>query len=412
MILRKIIPWQSIINKLIQFYNIKKGAFGINLRTVIALLLVSKLRNLSDRKLIEQVQENRYIQYFCNVADEDIFTFIHHSSLTKLRKRYGEKGTEIIQCEILKYLKKMGVMADNKMLIDTTVLNSKIAYPTDIGLLKSAMDKMRTFSKHNKIDPWWDDKELKRVWREYNLNKTKGGFEIYFLTFSVIFYQSFERFKELLAQFPEVEREKYNKLLDTLSTLLDQNEQKLNGEKHIKDRLVSLHETDARPITKGKKHPSTEFGTKNQLIFNRQGFMIGSQVYIGNPSDKSLYPDALKHFEKFMKTPPDLSVTDAGYRCKSNIKIAEKTKGKFFGLSTDVDESIKNECKSARSATEGYIATAKNLYGFRYSLYSGLIGDKIWSYLSQAAYNLRKFIRLYDEEEISEFSLKKMGLLA
>ena len=59
-ILREIIPWQEIINRLIPFYSSTKGRKGISLRTVVAVLIIAKLRTLSDGEVVRQVKENRY----------------------------------------------------------------------------------------------------------------------------------------------------------------------------------------------------------------------------------------------------------------------------------------------------------------------------------------------------------------
>ncbi len=64
-VLRKIIPWEKIIARLSLFYNDSKGPVGKSLRIMVALLIVSRLRGLSDREAVSQVKENRYIQYFC-----------------------------------------------------------------------------------------------------------------------------------------------------------------------------------------------------------------------------------------------------------------------------------------------------------------------------------------------------------
>ncbi|MBF0235232.1 MAG: hypothetical protein HQK65_19690 [Desulfamplus sp.] len=72
--------------------------------------------------------------------------------------------------------------------------------------------------------------------------------------------------------------------------LKQQTRQKLRGELHIENRLVSLDELDARPIKKGKAFPDCEFGTTNQMSFNRQGFMVTAEIFIGNPSAKTLMP--------------------------------------------------------------------------------------------------------------------------
>ena len=76
----------------------------------------------------------------------------------------------------------------------------------------------------------------------------------------------------------------------------------------------------------------------------------------------------------------------------------------------DVSEEKKDFCCKARSATEGFIAVAKNLRGFGLSLYKGFKGDRIWSLLCQTAYNLKKFIRLLKTEKLEEQSLVKLNL--
>ncbi|MCP4352982.1 MAG: hypothetical protein GY795_46625, partial [Desulfobacterales bacterium] len=55
----------------------------------------------------------------------------------------------------------------------------------------------------------------------------------------------------------------------------------------------------------------------------------------------------------------------------------------------DVAEEKRDYCRSARSATEGFIAAAKNLRGFGRSLYHELKGHRVWSLLCQTAYNLK-----------------------
>lgn len=82
----------------------------------------------------------------------------------------------------------------------------------------------------------------------------------------------------------------------------------------------------------------------------------------------------------------------------------------FMGHSSDVDASQKQTCISARSATEGFIAVAKNLRGFARSLYRGLEGAKIWTLLNQCAYNLKKVLQLYRDDALSEDVLMALRL--
>jgi len=192
-----------------------------------------------------------------------------------------------------------------------------------------------------------------------------------------------------------------------------QTQQKLAGVRHIDNRIVSLDEVDCRPIKKGKSHPSCEFGSTVQMTFNRQGFMITIENFIGNPSDKTLYGDTLELFFNRISFYPDTLVTDLGFRSSENFsKTPEDVSNVSLGRSDDVLEEQKDFCRRARSATEGFIAVAKNLRGFGKSLYRRFVGDKIWSLLCQTAYNLKKFIQLYTEEKLSLESLISLGLSA
>jgi IS5 family transposase len=210
---------------------------------------------------------------------------------------------------------------------------------------------------------------------------------------------------------PEYRKEKAQELLALLTLLGHQTQQKLAGEQHIDNRIVSLDEVDARPIKKGKTFPSCEFGTTLQMSFNRQGFMITTDNLIGNPSDKTLYGDTLQLFQKRMSKDPDTVVTDLGFRSRDNRKNTPETiSNVFLGRSDDVDEDQRDFCCKARSATEGFIAVAKNLRGFGRSLYRRLHGDRIWTLLCQTAYNLRKFLQLYRDKELQDNSLAVLGL--
>ncbi len=133
---------------------------------IVAVLIVTKFRILSDRDVVKQVKENRYIQYFCNVPNDKLSNFMHHSNLAKLRKRFGVKGMEIIETVIFNLLRISKIIDKDSMLIDSTVLPDNIIYPTDVGLLFKAFQKMKHIAKLYHIPVWWDDLELNQLWRE------------------------------------------------------------------------------------------------------------------------------------------------------------------------------------------------------------------------------------------------------
>ena len=413
-IIRQIIPWDKLVKRLSQFYHKSKGPMGKSIRIMVALSIVARFEKLSDREVIEQVKENPYIQYFCNVSDKGIQTFLHPTSLRVFRKRLGKKGVGIIEEEVFNLLRRVGVIRGDNMLMDSTVLASNIIYPNDVQLIHQAFKKMRSFCKLQGIAPWWDEQEVKKLWRGFGLDKDKQSNRgAWLVKFDELFIPALEAFTNKVESLntSTKRKNKASKLLELLKLLQQQTLEKLSGEKHILNRIVSLDETDARPIKKGKSHPTCEFGTTSQMTFNREGFMITVENFIGNPGDKTLYPDTLDLYVKRMKGYPDTAITDLGYRRQDNFKYSEgKVNTVFLGKSSDVSQEKQEFCQKARSATEGFIAVAKNLRGFGRSLYRGLEGDRIWSLLCQTAYNLKKFLQLYLAEKLEDEHLIFLGL--
>lgn len=417
-ILRHVIPWQAIINQLTQFYDDNSGRSGKSLRVMVALLILARLRSLGDRLVVAQVKENRYMQYFCNVPDSELANFVNPSTLPLFRQRLGENGIAIIETEVFELLRQSGIVKGDTLMMDSTALSSNIIHPNDVMLIHKAFGKMEVFARDHELSLWWDNPHIKKRWRAFG--RAKQGERVAYLTeFYALFVPALETFRtyveslEAKAEVPESQRRslKAQELLALLILLKHQTQQKLAGEQHIDNRIVSLDEVDARPIKKGKTFPSCEFGTTLQMSFNRQGFMITTENLIGNPSDKTLYGDTLRLFQKRMGNDPDTVITDLGFRSRNNRKSTPETiSNVFLGRNDDVDESQRDFCCKARSATEGFIAVAKNLRGFGRSLYRRLHGDKVWTLLCQTAYNLKKFLQLYRDKKLENNSLAFLGL--
>ncbi len=409
-ILRKVIPWGNIHKRLQQYYHCSKGAFGKPIRMMVALLIVMKLRGLSDRGVVAQVKENCYLQYFCDVPVEGLHTFLHPTSLVKFRQRLGEEGVSMIEQDVFDRLRRTGVIQEDSALIDSSVLKNNIIHPNDVHLLVKAFKKMKQCATLNHCPLWWDEDEIKKLWRAFGLAK---GAEraVWLRTFSLLFFPALDTFNTLVESLHTTPKRQHKaeKLLRLLILLEEQTRSTLNGETHIPNRLVSLDEPDARPIKKGKSHPSCEFGTTLQFTFNRDGFLITLENFIGKPDDTTLFPGTLAKYAQRMKAPPNTIVTDLGYRSAKNFVAAKESQSVFLGHTQDVPEKHHTFCHKARSATEGFIAVAKHLRGFGVSVYRGFRGDRIWSLLCQTAYNLKKFLQRYEKELLDEDSLVKLG---
>ena len=139
--------------------------------------------------------------------------------------------------------------------------------------------------------------------------------------------------------------------------------------------------------------------------------MITTENFIGQPGDATLYGNTLKRFQTRMDIAPQSIITDKGFRSQDNFSdTPDSVDHVFLGRSDDVIESRQDFCRRARSATEGFIAVAKNLRGFGKSLYKRLTGGRIWTLLCQTAYNLKKLIQLTKSGQLSCENLLKLSV--
>lgn len=85
--------------------------------------------------------------------------------------------------------------------------------------------------------------------------------------------------------------------------------------------MISLEDTDARSIVKGKHGKRVEFGYKVQIQEVEGGVVTGYQVHKGNPSDKVLVEDALKQHRKVLtKAPRDITMDWGYYDSEQELK--------------------------------------------------------------------------------------------
>ena len=329
----------------------------------------------------------------------------------KFRQRIGSQGVQTIETLMFERLRAAGVIKNDAALMDSSSLPNNLVYPNDVDLLYKAFEKMASFAQALAIPLWWDHSALKKRFRAFSMNKKQERL-VFLLEFDILFRKACRQFKKIARGLENaVHKKKADHGLEVFQLLRRQTKEKLSGQTHIKNRIVSLDELDARPIQKGKAFPPCEFGSTNQMSFNRQGFMVTCDLFQGQPSDKTLFETTLKKYQRRLQGTPVWVVTDKGFRSQHNFKVSQAIPHVCLGKLEDVGESQKEFCKSARSATQGFIAVAKNLRGFGKSLYRGLSGDQIWAGLCQTAYNLRKFLLLYRQEQLPEETLRKLGFI-
>ena len=136
--------------------------------------------------------------------------------------------------------------------------------------------------------------------------------------------------------------------LERTQRVVAQTKQVLGCDPHVKDRLISLFDPDARPIRKGKLKAPTEFGYKVVVADGDLGFITDYQVLQGNPSDEDLLVEPLKrHTERVGKVPREVAV-DRGMASEANDLALETLGVKHRSLPKT---GKKDAAEQAREAT-------------------------------------------------------------
>lgn len=206
-VVRQVIPWQKTIDKLVTYYDEELGRLGINLRVMVAILILQKLRRIGDQAVIDLVKENRYAQYFCNVPDQRLSFFLERSTVVKFRQRIGPKGCKMIESLSFEWLRRCGAVKNDAALIDSSVLANNLIYPNDVDLLYKAFCKMAAWARMMKLPLWWNHRLLKKRWRAYNLGKKKKRLA-FLLEFHTTFTKAAKTFQKKVYRLADVQEKK------------------------------------------------------------------------------------------------------------------------------------------------------------------------------------------------------------
>ena len=117
---------------------------------MVGLQILKHIYALSDDEVVSNYKENPYQQYFCGGNKFENKSHIVATSLTKFRNRIGKSGFEKIFAETIKIGIKEKVINKSScesVIIDTTVTENNVTYPTDAKLLEKTRIKLVNLAK-------------------------------------------------------------------------------------------------------------------------------------------------------------------------------------------------------------------------------------------------------------------------
>jgi len=169
-------------------------------------------------------------------------------------------------------------------------------------------------------------------------------------------------------------------------------------------RRVSLHDSDARPIAKGRLGKPVEFGYQAQLVDNDDGIVVDHTIEPGNPPDAPRLAPAVERIIKRTGRTPRTVTADRGYGEQSvedslhhmgvrTVVIPRKGRPSKARQAQEHRRAFRRTVKW-RTGSEGRISTLKRGYGWDRTRIDSTEGARIWAGHGVLAHNLVKISTL------------------
>jgi len=281
LLLAEEIDW-DFLNKTLSVYYSDKGRPGKPIRLMCGLLMLKQMYNLSDDNVIAQWMMNPYYQAFCGEVVFQTEAPCCRTEITAFRQRIGEEGINAIFA-VSVALHQQDVEED-KVLVDTTVQEKAITYPTDTKLAIKIINRLNKLAKKHGVKQRRtyvkEVKALRLQCRHFRHPKVRGK-----------------------------ARRALKRLRTIAGALLRELQRKL------KDKIYSLHEPGVYCVGKGKDHKPYEYGRKASVVSTLEGqVIIGVVSHDENIHDSKTLESALEHARQHRKNPIAMAIVDRGYR--------------------------------------------------------------------------------------------------
>ena len=382
------------------------GRPRLPIRLMVALLYLKHAYNESDESLVERWSQDVYFQYFSGMEYFEPRFPCDATQIGRFRTAIGEAGVE----EILKATIDAAVSSKairpadfERVIVDSTVQEKAVAFPTDSRLLEIARYQVVKAAKAAGIS-------LKQTLADEgkSLRRRAGGYA---------HAKQFKRLRRVLKRqrtvLGIVMREVRRKMVSLdpqhtavirLNTVLERAERLRTQQPKGKSKLYAMHAPEVECIGKGKAKQPYEFGVKTSIaVTHRGGLVVGARTFPGNPYDGHILCAQLEQttilLEDIGKQPKQVFV-DLGYRGvdADNPGVEIIHRGKTKSLTQQQRRWLKR-----RQAIEPVIGHLKADHRMSRCWLKGSVGDAINAVLSAAGYNLRWLLRAVAAGTIKAF---------
>ncbi|MBN1183720.1 MAG: IS5 family transposase [Bacteroidales bacterium] len=393
-LLEKRIDWKSLEEDFAPLYG-KVGRPSIPIRTIVGLLLLKQMYNLGDETFVARWIENPYWQYFCGETYFQYNEPYDPSDFVHFRKRIGEEGAQkILKLSISLFDSKE--VHEKEVLIDTTVQEKNITFPTDSKLHKKIIEGCIKISEKENIKLRQRYTRIVKQlmidqrFREHPKRKKKANAAARKLkTIAGRLVRDVER------KLDDIDRLSYYDERLWLYLLV------LGQRRDDKNKIYSFHSPEVKCIPKGKEHKKYEFGNKSSFaITKKSGIVVGAMAFEENIYDGHAIEPQLAQVEDLLGQLPETALVDRGCKGrKSILGVNIKIPGSGIGK-TAYQKARDRERFRRRASIEPIIGHLKQDHRMLRNYLKGIEGDMINTLLAGAAFNMMKMLRKIRESVI------------
>ena len=415
--LAEITPWDRIEEYYLQSMSQETGRGAIPARIAFGAVSLRQSEQLSDEDTVRYIQENPYVQYYLGLHEFHMEPLFDSSMMVHFRKRFPIEFVAKVNEYICtgKWPEEMRNVDRNDddpgsgsggsgsartnptetasssnsgtLIMDATVADADIKYPTDIDLLnqcrehlETAIDILWPYVSHEQHKYPYNRKKARQSF--LNISKSKKwtrkklrtaiGLQLDYVE------KAMERMLEMQILVPNWEKQFPYWLKDRLSVIpkvyLQQKEMYERGFHRCENRIVSLQQPHVRPIVRGKRPDPTEFGQKLHLsVVN--GYTFIEQTCWNNFNEGKDLPQVVENYLRRYGSYPSAVLADKLYQTRENRSYCKARGIRLSGpaLGRPKNEAAKEFSNAQmyqdacdRNVIEGKNGTAKRRYGLNH----------------------------------------------
>ena len=402
-----------------------RGRKGTPAEVALRTLVLKHMRNWSFEIVEREVRANLVYRMFTRVGAEKV---PDAKTLGRIERALGPEIIQKVQGRIVGIAAEKKIVKGRKMRVDTTVTENNIHYPTDSSLLGDGVRVLtRTMKRIVELGGEAGERfrnrmrsvghrvlEIARISRakaqKQSHEKLQAGYKrLLNATGQVVAQakrigeevnQGIKKAKNRVDQLQlDAWRAELERMIPLVRQVMRQTKARLFGKNvHAPEKLVSLFETAAQIIRKGKSSKPTEFGRLVKIQEAENQIITEYEVCDQRPADSTLFIKSIEAHQQKLGRVPDLAAADAGFYSEANEKAAYNMGVKRVSMPNRSTKSAERrrlqkerwfrKGQAWRTGCEGRISVLKRRHGLNRCRYRGDDGMKRWVGLGVIADNL------------------------